>query len=93
MSKPLRFTIFKMQRWGKILYRIRIPTRFAASGEKPTCTTKQELRLKKNKPCSEKSCLAAFSQREQAFFVFKKRFLNIVSGEGTYRFPSPGIPH
>ena len=34
MSKPLRFTIFKMQRWGKILYRIRIPTRFAASGEK-----------------------------------------------------------
>lgn len=36
---------------------------------------------------SEKSCLAAFSQREQAFFVFKKRFLNIMSGEGTYRFP------
>lgn len=34
MSKPLRFTIFKMQHWGKILYRIRIPTRFAASGEK-----------------------------------------------------------
>ena len=34
MSKPLRFTIFKMQRWGKILYRISIPTRFAASGEK-----------------------------------------------------------
>ena len=56
-------------------------------GKKPTCTTKQELRLKKNKSCWEKSCLAAFSQREQAFFVFKKRFLNIMSGEGTYRFP------
>jgi hypothetical protein len=25
MSKPLRFTIFKMQRGGKILYRIRMP--------------------------------------------------------------------
>lgn len=34
MSKPLRFTIFKMQRGGKILYRIRIPARFAASGKK-----------------------------------------------------------
>lgn len=30
---------------------------------------------------SEKSCLATFSQREQAFFVSKKRFLNIMSGE------------
>lgn len=34
MSKPLRFTIFKMQRGSKILYRIRIPARFAASGKK-----------------------------------------------------------
>ena len=78
MSKPLRFTIFKMQRWGKILYRIRIPTRFAASGEKTDLYYKTR---------------AEAEEREQAFFVFKKRFLNIVSGEGTYRFPSPGIPH
>lgn len=93
MSKPLRFTIFKMQRWAKFSTGSEYRPDLQHQGKKPTCTTKQELRLKKNKPCSEKSCLAAFSQREQAFFVFKKRFLNIVSGEGTYRFPSPGMPH
>lgn len=35
----------------------------------------------------EKNFLATLPQREQAFFVFKKRFLSIVPGEGTYRFP------
>ena len=54
MSKPLRFTIFKMQRGGKILYRIRIPARFAASGKKPLSTTKQELRLKEEQILLEK---------------------------------------
>ena len=58
MSKPLRFTIFKMQRGGKILCRIRIPARFAASGEKTDLHYKtraeaeeEQILLREKLPC------------------------------------------
>ena len=54
MSKPLRFTIFKMQRGGKILYRIRIPARFAASGETVSYT---HLTLPTNSEAEEEQIL------------------------------------
>lgn len=58
MSKPLRFTIFKMQRGGKFSTGSEYRPDLQHQGKKPTCTTKtraeaeeEQILLREKLPC------------------------------------------